>query len=133
MSQIVLDEHLGVHEVREPLQRWISAQKIENIIPGEILKDERILQVLRQLKQPTFVTLDSGFYHRRHRDGRYCLLYFVLPRAEQSRLPDLLRQLLRLPEFKTRAVRMGKVARVNRESAEFWQVGDDKERTVRWG
>ncbi len=132
MSQIILDEHLGVREVLTPLQRWITVRKIEDFIPADILKDQRVLQLLGQLKQPTFVTLDAGFCHRRYRDRRYCLLYFVLPQAEQRRLPDLLRRLFRLPEFKSRTVRMGKVARVNHERVEFWQVGEDKQRILRW-
>jgi hypothetical protein len=33
MSQILVDEHLGRTEVLEPLQRWITAQKIEDLAP----------------------------------------------------------------------------------------------------
>jgi len=127
-----VDEHLSRTEVLEPLQRWITAQKIEDLAPDETLKDERILQILRSQKQPTFVTLDAGFYHKRHRDRRYCLIYFALPHQEQRRLPGLVRQLFRLPGFKTKAARMGKVVRVSDEKIEFWQVGDEKRHTVRW-
>lgn len=132
MSQVLVDEHLGQTEVLEPLQRWITAQKIEDLAPDETLKDERILQILRSQKQPTFVTLDAGFYHKRRRDRRYCLIYFALPHLEQSRLPGLLRRLFRLPGFKTKAARMGKVVRASDEKIEFWQVGDENRHTVRW-
>ena len=65
MSQIVLDEHLGHSEVLEPLRQWISAAKIEDLVPDEMLKDDRILQILGSQKQPTFVTLDAGFFRMR--------------------------------------------------------------------
>jgi len=51
----VLDEHLGRTEVLVPLQKWITATKIEDLAGDEILKDDRILQLLRQQKHPTFV------------------------------------------------------------------------------
>jgi len=59
MSQIVLDEHLGYTEVLEPLRKWITAAKIEDLAPDETLKDDRILQILRNYKQPTFLTLEG--------------------------------------------------------------------------
>ena len=133
MSQIVLDEHLGHSEVLEPLRQWVTATKIEDLVPDEMLKDDRILQILGSQKQPTFVTLDAGFFRKSRCDRRYCLLYFVVPRQQQSRIPVLLRQLLRLPEFKTKAVRMGKVARVSEGKVEFWQVRDEKRHNMRLG
>ncbi len=72
MSQIVLDEHLGRTEVLKPLWKWITAAKIEDLAPDETLKDDRILQILRNQKQPTFVTLDAGFFQKRRCDRRYC-------------------------------------------------------------
>ncbi len=132
MSQIVLDEHLGRTEVLKPLWKWITAAKIEDLAPDETLKDDRILQILRNQKQPTFVTLDAGFFHKRRCDRRYYLIYFVVPRQQQNRIPSLRRQLLRLSEFKTKAARMGKVARVSEGKVEFWQVGDEKRRLRRF-
>ena len=47
-------------------------------------------------------------------------------------MPGLLRQLLRLPEFKTRAARMGKVVRVSRLGIRYWQLNDDEEHNLEW-
>lgn len=124
MSQIVLDEHLGDSEVLESLRRWISAVKIIDLAPDETLKDDRLLQFLRRQKQPTFVTLDAGFFHKNLCDRRYCLIYFVIFHQQQNRIPGLLRQLFRLPEFKTKAVRMGSVVRVSGDQVEFWRLGE---------
>lgn len=56
----------------------------------------------------------------------------VLEPQQQNRIPNLLRQLLRLSEFKTKAARMGKVARVSEGKVEFWQVRDEKRRLRRF-
>jgi len=132
MSQIIVDEQLGITEVLLPLRRWITAQKIESLRPFEVIKDDRVLQILWEFKRPTFVTIDSGFYDKHHCDKRYCLIYFVLTPLEQNQLPDLLRRLLRLPEFKTRTVRMGKVVRVSKTGVRYWQLSDDKEHKFEW-
>jgi hypothetical protein len=132
MSQILVDEHLSRTEVLEPLLKWITARKIEELAPEETLKDDRILQILRRQNRPTFVTRDAGFYQKRYRDRRYCLVYFSLPDLEQNRLPRLLRRLFRLVGFKTKASRMGKVVRVSDEKIDFWQFGNEKRHTVRW-
>ena len=132
MSHLVLDEHLSREEVLEPLRSWRSIQKIEDLTPNETLKDDRILQSSRRQQQPTFVTLDGGFFLRKHRDPRYRLLYFVIPRQQQAHLPGLLRRLFRLPAFKTKAARMGKVVRISNEQIEFWRVGEEKKQILRW-
>jgi len=132
MSQIIVDEQLGKTEVLLPLRRWITAQKIESFRPFQVIKDDRVLQILWGLKRPTFVTIDAKFYDKRHRDKRYCLVHFVLTPLEQNQLPDLLRRLLQLSEFKTKAARMGKVARVGQTSVRYWQLGDDKEHRLDW-
>src|SRR5712692_3174717 len=76
--------------------------------------------------------LDADFYHKRNCDRRYCLIYFILPPLEQNRLSELLRQLFHLPEFKTKAARMGKVVRISDEKIEFWRAGDENRHAVRW-
>ena len=131
MSQLVLDEHLGRTEVLAPLQKWITATKIEDLAGDEILKDDRILQLLCQRKHPTFVTLDDDFFHRRLCDRRYCLIYCVVPRQQQHRIPVMLRRVFRLPEFSTKAARMGKVIRVHEQDIDFWQVGLGKRQHLR--
>jgi hypothetical protein len=131
MSQLVLDEHLGRTEVLVPLQRWITTAKIEDLAGDEILKDDRILQLLRQQKQSTFITLDDDFFHRRLCDRRYCLMYCVVPRQQQHRIPEILRRVFRLPEFSTKAARMGKVIRVHEQDIDFWQVGLGKRQYLR--
>ena len=82
--------------------------------------------ILRELRQPTFVTIDMGFWNARLRDAGYCILCFPLRSDEQRAIPGLLRHLLRMSEFATKAARMGKVARVGQTHIDYWQLGDEQ-------
>jgi hypothetical protein len=94
--------------------------------------DDRVPEILRTLRTPTFISIDAGFWDHAWRDRRCCILSFALRADEQWEIADLLRRLIRLPEFRTRAARMGKVARVSREGVRRWQVGDEVEHALPW-
>jgi hypothetical protein len=130
MSQIILDEHLGRNQALHPIQHWITAKRVQDLRPGEVIKDERLPTILIHLKKPTLVTIDAGLWKKRYCDRRYCILYFAILDIQQNQIPSLLRRVLRLKEFKTKAARMGKVARVTFTHISYWQLGDDKPHTV---
>lgn len=132
MSQLVLDDQLFDLEVLVPLARWITVQRLRDLRPGEIIKDDRVPLLLRQLRQPTFVTIDMGFWDKGLRDTKYCVLCFPLRNDEQFRLPELLRRLFRLPEFRTKAARMGKVARIGPAQVDYWLPGDERQYRLSW-
>ena len=132
MGQIILDEQIFDTEVLIPLTQWITAQRLRDLRPDQVIKDERVPTLLRELRQPTFVTIDMGFWNARLRDPRYCILCFQLPNNEQRVIPGLLRRLLRMSEFATKAARMGKVARVSTMQVDYWQLGDEQLHRVSW-
>jgi hypothetical protein len=111
VSQFVLDDQLDPADVGDQIRRWTTVRFLRELRPGQVIKDERVPAVLRT---PTFISIDRGFWKRNRCDPRYCILYFALRADEQGEIPALLRRLLRLPEFRTRAARMGKVAWVSR-------------------
>jgi len=61
-------------------------------------------------------------------DHRYAILYFDLDKDQQSLIPMLLRQLLNLPDFKTKSARMGKVAFVGKTQVKYYQLREEKMR-----
>ncbi len=132
MSQIILDDQLFDLEVLVPIARWTTVQRLRDLRPTEVIKDERVPMLLRQLRQPTFVTIDMGFWDRGLRDARYCMLCFPLRNDEQNHLPGLLRRLLRRPEFRSKAGRMGKVARVSSSHIDYWDLTDDQPHRLWW-
>lgn len=61
MSQVILDDQLFDEEVLIPIARWTTVQRLRNLRPSEVIKDERVPVILREIAQPTFVTIDMGF------------------------------------------------------------------------
>lgn len=132
MSLFVLDDHLARVAVRERVLRWATARYVRDLRPGEVVKDDRILDILRTLRTPTFVIVDRWFWNRDHRNPGYCLVFLALRGREHTRAPELLRRLLRLPEFRTRAARMGTVVHLGEEHVRWWQLGDEAEHALQW-
>ncbi|MBC8233311.1 hypothetical protein H8E77_27505 [bacterium] len=127
MSQIIADEQLNVQRVLLPIQRWTTALRITSLRPGTVIKDDVIPNLLAQEKQPTFVTMNiKDFWEPTLRDKRYCIVCMDVPDERQSEIPGLLRRLFRLPMFKTKANRMGKVVKVNNAGVQYYQLGDEE-------
>lgn len=132
MSQLVLDDHLDAPAVLLPIRKWITAQFLRHLRPGQQILDDRVPQLLRTLRQPTFVTIDRDFWDSRWCNPSYGILYFALEDTEQELLPDLLRALFRRPEFRTRADRMGKVAKVSTVTIEYWDFPTRSLQRIAW-
>jgi len=132
MSQIILDEHLGRNQVLQPIQHWITVKRVQDLRPREIIKDDRVLTILIHLEKPTLVTIDMGLWKKRYCDRHYCILYFALLDTQQNQIPSLLRQVFRLETFKTKAARMGKVARITFTQVSYWELGSDKLHSLDW-
>ena len=132
MSQLILDDHLSESKVLRPIQQWGTAELLRQLRPDEIVLDDRVPQILLTLKQPTFVTIDQGFWNRRWCHPKYCIPYFALRDDQQELLPGLLRALLRQPEFRSRSSRMGRVARVSSASIESWSFQASRMEPIAW-
>ena len=132
MSQLVLDEHIDRQLVLLPIRQWIPAQPIQDLCGNQLLHDERVPEILLTLRQPTFVTIDQDFWHRHWCHPSYCILFFPMRSREQQCIPDLLRALLHRPEFRTRAARMGKLARIRPTIIEFWQYPPRRLHSIAW-
>jgi hypothetical protein len=106
--------------VARPLSRWTTAQRLRDLRPGEVILDDRVPELLLTLHQPTFVTIDQGFWDRRLCHPKYCILFFALRDDRQKLLGPLLRALLRRPAFRSRKGRMGRVVRVRPTTIDSW-------------
>ena len=132
MSQLILDAHVNIQLVLQPLRRWITAELLQDLRPGEHVLDERVPEILLRMKRPTFVTIDKDFDDPSLCNPNYCIIYFALQDKEQPLIPSLLRALFRRPEFRTRANRMGKLARISTTSIEYWQFPERQPRLIVW-
>ncbi|HSB12259.1 MAG TPA: hypothetical protein VLM38_22420 [Blastocatellia bacterium] len=108
---IVLDEELQGLGLEEAIARWYrgSVLVVKHLRPGRVIKDEAVPSLLRHVNQPTFVTINhSDFWRRMSAERAYCLICFKLSADQAQEVPDLLRHLLHLPEFRTKRDRMGR-------------------------
>jgi hypothetical protein len=132
MSQLVLDDQLDLVELLPPLQKWITVVRLRQLRPDEHVLDDRVPEILRTLNQPTFITIDKDFWDRTLCHPDYAILYFALRDQEQELLPGLLRALFRLPAFRSRRQRMGKVARISAANVDWWQFRVSRLRHLEW-
>ena len=131
----MLDENLLSLRLDNPIATWYPGRVyyITDLHPGMVIKDEAIPRLLQQVKGATFVTTNvSDFWQHVLAHVRYGIVCLSLPNKRLREIPDLLRRLFRLLEFKTKAARMGKVARVSRRQIQYYAAGDDRIHTLAW-
>ncbi len=132
---IILDEHLQGLSLEAEISRWYRGKVfvVKQLRPGTIIKDDAIPILLCQVKQPTFVTINyTDFWRRVSADKRYCIVCLQLSTERVDEIPSLLRRLFRLPGFKTKAERMGKVVLLNPQQVRYYQARKDQIHTVGW-
>ena len=132
---IVLDEQLQGLGLEDAIARWYRGAVfvVKKLRPGMVIKDDVIPALLRQLKQPTFVTIDYlDFWRRVPADSAYCIVCLELPTERVEEIPVRLRQLLRLPEFKTKKARMGKVVLVRERRLQYYGPHEKLVHIRRW-
>ena len=126
---IVLDEQLLGRNIEVEISRWYpgAVRFITELRPGTIIKDTAIPHLLRQLNQPTFVTInEKDFWRKVVASYDYCFICFTLPDSRATEIPRLLRALFRLAEFKTKSRRMGKVVRVTNREIHYYQISGNE-------
>ncbi len=125
----VLDENIQSAE-RKRLQDWgIAVRQIGYDIAIAGTKDDQIITVLHQLRQPTFFTRDLDFYKRYLCHTHYCLVYLLV---DESRVAEYVRRVLRHPAFNTAAKRMGTVIRAAPTALMVWRLYADQESGLAW-
>ena len=125
----VLDENI-IESQRQLLISWrFRVRQIGYDIARKGILDEQIIPFLHQHRRPTFFTCDLGFYDRRLCHAQYCLAGLAVRPHEVARY---VRRLLRHPQFRTRAQRMGTVIRVSSAGLELWRLHQNDEIFYSW-
>jgi hypothetical protein len=128
---LVLDEQLLGRHLEAVLRRWYRGpvRFITELRPGTVIKDEVIPVLLRQQQHTTFLTInEADFWRRVAIDAHFCVVCFALPDSRAREIPALLRVIFRLPAFRTKARRMGKVLRVMPQTVRYYTY---RERHIR--
>ena len=95
----------------------------------EGMTDEEIVAELRSAKQVTFFTRDAGLYQRNLCHSSYCLTVIASP---PEQLAAYAIRFLRHRSFRTHAVRMGKVVRLQPSGIVYWSRNSALESFERW-
>jgi hypothetical protein len=121
---ILLDENVHQESLMASITAWYRGQvhALTVLRPNTLIKDEAIPVLLRSVRQPTFITTNvTDFWCRVPAHARYSVVCVALPNERLYELPPLLRRFLRLPEFNTKAKRMGKVIRVSPSQLQYYE------------
>lgn len=132
---IVLDEQLQGLGLEAEIKRWYrgSVILVQQLRPGTVVKDEEISVLLRKAKKPTFITINhSDFWRKQQAEKASCFLCLKLAAEDYEEIAPLLRRLFRLPEFKTKKARMGKVVSVSRRLIQYYQAHKNVTHIMSW-
>ncbi len=128
---IVLDEQLLGRGLEVDISTWYrgSVRFIQELRPETVVKDDAVPMLLRRQPQPTFVTINvRDFWRKVEADTRFCVVCLALSDSEVKEISPVLKQLLRNPNFKTKAKRMGHVIRCSNAAISYYT---NKDRTIK--
>lgn|SRR5574341_1521430 len=109
---IVVDEAISNPRIIEAIARWYKGAviSVRQLRPQARLLDSEIPHYLMRLRQPTFVTINYTDWNKSHLvHSAYCIVSLKLTNEESLSVPSVLREILSLPDYKTKRRRMGKV------------------------
>ena len=131
---IVLDESLDNDLLVTAIARWYHGRVLSicTLRPDTLVKDDAVPVLLRQVSAPTFVTINvADFWRIAPSDIRYCIIAIDLAQNQAIKLPAILRQVFRRSGLHTKALRMGKVIRVQPTVIEYYE-SDRQIHTLAW-
>ena len=131
---IVIDESIHEPAIIHAIAVWYQGQvlSVRKLRPGTLIKDDGVPALLNQVTQPTFVTINViDFWRKVPADRRFCIIALEIAQDQTANLPNVLRRLLRLTEFSTKAARMGKVIHVMPTYIEYY-AADRQIQRIAW-
>jgi hypothetical protein len=120
---IVLDEQLIRPQIIDGFARWYKGKvtTIPLLRPATRILDDAVPTVLRTVRNPTFVTINyADFWKVIPASPDYCVICLKLLQTEALMAPQVVRDVLRLTQFRAKRARMGKVISVRGRLIEFY-------------
>jgi hypothetical protein len=126
----ILDENI-IASQRQRLRSWrIPVRQLGVDIARKGLQDEEIIPFLHQLRRPTFLTRDRGFYRREVCHRQYGIVYLEVTPEEVA---IFMRRVLRHSTLNTQAKRMSTVVRASHRGLGLWRLHAQEEEVKLWG
>jgi len=125
----VLDENIPENQ-RQLLRGWrIPVRQVGYEVGRSGTKDAAIIPLLHRLSPVTFFTRDLGFYDQRLCHAGYCIVVLAVGQYEAA---SIVRRVLRHPELKTSARRLGKVIRASQNGLRLWELRAGEDVPLGW-
>lgn len=131
---IVVDENIHSREIMTSIAEWYRGQVISvtRLRPRSVIRDDAIPTLLQQLDKPTFVTTNTeDFWQVVPAHKAYCFVCLQLPKERNKDVSITLRTLFALPEFRTKALRMGKVVQVSPAAVSYYGISRETREVAR--
>jgi hypothetical protein len=131
---IVLDEEIHGPRIRRAISPWYAGavMSIAVLRPHTHIQDDAITTLLQTTTRPTFVTINvDDFWLKAPTHKHYAIICVDLPDVQVFELATWLRRCLRMPEFKAKTARMGKVIRLRPSRIEYY-AADKRIHTLAW-
>jgi hypothetical protein len=126
---IILDENIFSSQRLLLSGRRFKLVQIGVDIGRKGMKDEEIIPLLHKMSRSTFLTRDEDFFNLALRHERYCLIWLDVSPLEVAHFAL---RVLRHPELKSRAKRMGSVIRASATGMRVWRGHERKALTLPW-
>lgn len=124
---IILDEQLLGRNLEQHIAAWYkgAVHYITDLRPNTVIKDDAIPMLLRQIAEPTFVTInESDFWRKVAISPHFCVICFVSSDVYGYEIADKLRLVLSQQFLKTKTQRMGKVVRISNTHCQYYSWDD---------
>lgn len=128
---IVLDEQIGSPALAAEIAAWYPGRVaiLKELRHKSVIKDDAADVLLRAIPSPTFVTINVRHFWKVLRpDSRFAVVVIDLPLERADEISNWLRRFMNLPEFRTKAKRMGIVALLRPTRIEFYRANREIER-----
>lgn len=126
---MILLDHNIPEDQTEQLRRWQFRFRQIGYEVGRPEWDDQqeVLRYLHRVKRVVFFTRDLGFFHPKFCHSNYCLVVISGHFLETA---SLIRRFLRHPEFKTHAMRTGKVVKLTSIKAYWREIGQNHQQSL---
>ena len=126
----ILDEQIPDFQRLKLLEWGIHVRQIGYDFGwGGMSDEEHIIPLLHSLRQPTFFTLDLGFYRRKFCHPNYCIVVLDI---SESQVAEFVRRFMRHKDFNTKAKRMGRIVKITTDGIYWWEINATSEKKLRW-
>jgi len=126
---ILLDHNIPEGQT-EQLGRWnVRFRQIGHDVGRPEWDDQQeILRYLHRAKRATLFTRDADFFHAKLIHPNYCLVVIDTPVLETA---TTIRELLRHPNFRTKALRCGKIIKITTRKITYFTSSTERHQLYR--